>query len=193
MAAMLVGACASAVSAAPTYFLVAEPTPTRVHGDSFVLPLEKPADILQARELVAKGRDAGPSIVFAEIVKGTDGRNRDLLDPEQPAWSWHVNRFSNFGDFGIELLDGWPTHVEQNLDEWIRATGEVIDPKRGSPATGNIGFWNYTVVAELRDYSPTLPPMASIPLPGALGTGLFTIGVAGLGWLALRGSWRRGK
>ncbi len=193
VAAVLAGcACVSASYAAPTYFLVAEPPAQRLHGDSFVVPIENPDDITHARDLISRGREvAGSSIVFAQIVKGADGHNRDLLDPEQPDWSWHVSRHTDFGDLGIELLDGWPTHVQQNLDEWIRATGEVIETKRGGPATGNIGFWNYTVVAELRDYTPALPPIASIPLPGALGTGLITMGVAAMGWLAVRRKWRR--
>jgi hypothetical protein len=142
---LLAHAFAVPAIAAPTYFLVAEPHGARVHGDSYVLPLEQVSDITHARDLIARGREAGSPIVFAEIVKSSNARNRDLLSPEQPAWSWHVKSFNGFGDFGIELLDSWPTYVEQNLDEWIRATGEVVDPKRGAP-TGNIGFWNYTVV-----------------------------------------------
>ena len=138
--------------------------------------------------MLDQGDADGSPIVFADIVKSADGRNRNVFNSEQSAWSGQVNRLAVFGNFGIEQLDALPTQVDQNLDEWIKATGEVVDPARG---TSNIGFWNYAVVAELRDYSPPLPPMASIPLPGALGTGLITMGLAGLGYAAIKRGWRR--
>lgn len=189
IAVWLVGVCASIAGAAPTYTLAVKP-PAIHEVDG---PINPPGDVAIASELIAKGREAGPSIVYADIVKTNDGRNRDLLDASLPAWSRPANKFHRFADSGIQLMiNGWSTQVGHSLDEWIRATGEVIDPKRGT-RSGNVGYWNYTVVAELRDYTPTLPPMASIPLPGAFGTGLLTIGVAGFGWYALRGSWRRGK
>jgi hypothetical protein len=118
-------------------FVVAEVEP--FHGDSYVLPLSDPSAIAHARQLIAQGRDAGPSIVSAKIAKGANGINRDVLAGGAPVWSWHVTEFEGFYDNTIEILDGWPTYVEGDVDGWIANTNG-----------GYIGFWTYTVTAELR-------------------------------------------
>jgi hypothetical protein len=120
------------------YFLVAEVE--AVHGDSYILPLTKPADILQARQLIANHES---KIVIAEISKGPAAPypvNRDLLQPR--TWSWHVTEFIGFADIGAEILDGWPTYVEDHYDEWVATT-------KGPNGKGRIGFWSYTVVREI--------------------------------------------
>jgi hypothetical protein len=119
------------------YFLVAERPDAIVHGDSYVLPLSEPAAIAHARALIEAEPGTLPSIVVAEIAAGADGINRDHLALGAPPWSWHVTGFEGFTDFAIEILDGWPTFVEQDVDGWIANTG------------GMVGFWNYTVTAEL--------------------------------------------
>lgn len=156
----------SAASAGTVYFEVAEPAGRELHRDSFVLPLTDAAHIAHARDLVANGPDAaGEPIVFAKIAAGADGINRNLLASDQPAWSWHVTEFDGFGDFGIELIDSWPTYVEDHLPQWLTETG------------GSIGFWSYTVVRELPDYPAAVPgPPNGIPLPAALPAGLALLG-----------------
>jgi hypothetical protein len=148
--------------------VVAERDKPAVHGDSFVLPLEDPADIAHARDLIARGPEAaGAPIVGAEIVAGSDGINRNVLAPGQPLWNWHVSKFEGFGDFSIELVDGWPTFIEQDVAGWIANTRrDHEDPS----APGHIGFWGYTVVAEL--------DAAAVPLPAALPAGVAAMGVA---------------
>jgi len=138
----------STAAAQTSYFLVAERQDAAVHGDSYVLPLSDPAAIAQARALIDAAPGALPSIVIAHIAAGADGINRDHLATGAPAWSWHVTGFEGFSDFAIEILDGWPTFVEQDVQGWIANTG------------GTIGFWTYTVVAEL----PAVPE----PTGGAL-------------------------
>ncbi|MCI0333184.1 MAG: hypothetical protein L0228_08175 [Planctomycetes bacterium] len=118
-------------------FLVAEFPGQAQHHDSYVLPLSDPAAIAHARELIKSGLSAGAPIVVAEIAAGANGINRNYLAPGSPPWSWHVTRFESFADFTIEILDGWPGYVEENAERWIANTG------------GYIGFWTYTVVAEL--------------------------------------------
>lgn len=108
-------------------FLVAEPGGSVVHGDSYVLPLDDPAAIAHARELIALGPEAaGAPIAVAGIAAGADGINRDHRAAGAPEWSWHVTGFQGFADSTIEILDGWIGNTQ-----------------------GTIGFWTYTVVEEL--------------------------------------------
>jgi hypothetical protein len=106
------------------------------HGDSYVLPLSDPDDIAHARQLITMGPGIGAPLVVAKIAKGANGINRSPLAAGAP-WSWHVSEFEGFVDSTIEILDGWPTYVESDIDGWIANTN------------GYIGFWSYTVTAEL--------------------------------------------
>jgi hypothetical protein len=142
--------CLASARGELVYFQVAELPGHETHHDSFLLPLSDPADIAHARDLISLGPElSGQTIVFADIAAGTDGINRDLLAADQHLWSWHVTQFNGFGDTGIELLDGWPSFVQQDVTGWIQNTG------------GKIGFWNYTVVSEL----PSIPEPGPEPIP----------------------------
>lgn len=127
------------------YFLVAELAPVR--NESYVLPLTDPDDIEDARYLVEYGPGGEvPMIVVAAIDHWDPNRintNRDYLQPGIPAWSWYITEFLGFADFTVEVLDGRPSGVEGSVQWWIENTG------------GFIGFWFYTVVAEL---GPDLEP-----------------------------------
>jgi hypothetical protein len=138
LAAALAAAGASAPAAAvPIAFLVAEHPGHEQHGDSYVLVLEDPAHVAHARALIESKGTAGAAIAVAEIAAGADGLNRDFRAPGAPPWSWHVTRFDAFADNTIELCDGWPGYVEQDVEGWIDNTDGVIC------------FWSYTVVEEL--------------------------------------------
>ncbi|HZP83075.1 MAG TPA: PEP-CTERM sorting domain-containing protein [Chthonomonadaceae bacterium] len=153
-------AAAATAQADPRYFLVAGRPGLPQITDSYVLPLEEPQDIAHAQALIAQGPDIGAGIVVAAIQAGADGINRDYLAPGAPPWSWHVTQFEGFADFTIELYDGSPTLVEEDVPGWIANTG------------GHIGFWNYTVVAELP---------AGVPEPSAFAVfGLGSLGLLGL-------------
>jgi hypothetical protein len=182
------GWAASVARAGTTYFLVAERPGTVEHGDSFVLPLERPDDIAHARDLVRFGAErVGGGLIGADVVAGADNVNRNLLDPARPAWSWHVSKFDGFGDASIELVDGWPGFIEQDVHAWIDNTGggHIDNDGDGVPdgdhaTVGRVGFWNYTVVAELTGDPTNLQiiPSAVIPLPaGAWGAGVVIAGI----------------
>lgn len=160
---LLLFCLSSQASAAPVYFVVSEINPSAGHGDSYLLPLEDATDIAHARDLILNGPSIGSSIVVAHIASGTDGVNRNVLEPGEPLWSWHVDQFSGFGDFTAEVLDGWPGFVEQDVNGWINNTN------------GYIGFWSYTVTAEL----------ITVPIPGALA--LFLSGLFSVSVLSVRG------
>lgn len=170
----LVVTAGGAARAGTVYFLIAERPGVAELGDSFVLPLSAEADVAHARDLIARGPEAaGAAIVFAEVSAGSDGINRDVLADGEPLWNWHVSAFEGFADIGIELIDGNPTQVGEDVQGWI-----VNTRRDGSETTGHIGFWNYTVVAELN-------PPPSVPLPAALPVG--AVGLLGI--LAAR-RWR---
>jgi hypothetical protein len=151
-AAVAAAAAASApATAVPIAFLVAEHPGHEIHGDSYVLVLEEPADVAHARALIESKGASGAAIVVAEIAAGADGLNRDFLAPGAPPWSWHVTQIQSFADNTIELCDGWPGYVEQDVEGWIDNTDGVIC------------FWSYTVVQELPE------PDAALALAGGCG------------------------
>jgi len=127
---------ASFPAASRVWFEVAEIETDR--NQSFLLALDDPEHIAQARQLIAQGRggEVG-SIVLARIAAGGDGFNRDLRSPQQRLWSWRIVSFDGFADLAIELCDGGPGWVEDDPHGFIANTG------------GRICFWGYTVVAEL--------------------------------------------
>jgi hypothetical protein len=139
--------------AAPVYFLVAELPGEETHNDSYVLPLTRADHIEHARDLVEDGHEAtGTYIVVAHMRAGADGINRDLRADGAPAWSWHVSDMIDFADATMEILDGWPSFVEQDVAGWIDNT--CFDE---GGTEGTLGFWGYTVVEELDEYPTSVP------------------------------------
>jgi hypothetical protein len=142
---VLVALLPAPAQAQTVYFLVAERPGDEIHGDSYVLPLEDEHAIEHARDLITLGPEAvGDPIVVAAIEAGSDGINRDYLAPGYPEWSWHVTEFDSFAGGTIEILDGYPTLVESDVAWWIENTNLP-----GEPEVGYIGFWRYTVIAEI--------------------------------------------
>jgi hypothetical protein len=138
----------------PVYFLVAELPGEEMHNDSYVLPLNRVDHIEHARDLIHYGPEAmGTHIVVASMRAGADRINRNLRAKDAPAWSWHVTNMVGFADATMEILDGWPGFVEQDVAGWIENT--CFDDKTGTE--GTLGFWGYTVVEELYDYPMSLP------------------------------------
>jgi hypothetical protein len=162
-------------------FLVGEYGET-VHGDSFVITIDEaePLKLAHARSLIdwvetgaEPENSPGDTIIVAPIMAGADGINRDHLAVGEPVWNWHVSGPAEFAFNTIEILDGWPTFVEQDIPGWIANTN------------GMIGFWNYTIVRELG-------PVEDIPEPSTLL--LFACGGAGLVWMVRRRAdrqWRK--
>ena len=148
------------VTAGPIHFLVAELPGNEVHNDSYVLSIdEQDTDrIDHARALadwVASGANPvdspGATIVVSSIAAGQNGINRNAIVEGEPLWNWHPTGNADFADFTAEILDGWPTFVEQDVDGWIANTN------------GNVGFWGYTVVEEL---APVPEPRSAASVTG---------------------------
>lgn len=152
---------------APIQFLVGEPSSPQ-RSDSYVILIDEQDEprLQRARALVA-WVEAGADLAFApddrivwtEIAAGANGINRNLLAPGEPTWSWHPIGTPDFVSFTIEILDGWPSFVESDVDGWMANTG------------GAIGFWGYTVTREI----------GPVPEPNSvwlllLGASLFVLG-----------------
>ena len=125
------------VHAETIHFLVAELPGMEFHNESYVLPLNDSTDISHARRLIDEGPGIGQIIVHAGISPGPDGINRNHLAPGKPEWSWHVSEFLGFNDVTVEILDGRPSQIEEDIQGWFNNTD------------GHIGFWGFTVVEEL--------------------------------------------
>lgn len=144
----------STTRAGTVYFKVAELPGQHVHNDSYILRLDDPADIAAARNIINQGpAKAKAHIAFASIAPGADGINQNLLSPFQ-TWSWHVTGFLGFAELGAELYDGWPSFVESDVDGWMDNTNGVV------------GFWGYTVVAEVVIPEPASWVLASLASAG---------------------------
>jgi hypothetical protein len=112
--------------------------PPEAYFDAYILPLSDPADIAHARALIQFGFGMEEPLVVARIHGTSDGINRNAYDIFPTPWSWHVSEFLGFADLTAEILDGSPTAVEDDPELYIGPSGY-----------GEIGFWSYTVVAEL--------------------------------------------
>lgn len=124
------------------FFLVSEMTAEK--GDSFILALADSADIAYARGIVAdRDSEELEKLVVAKVVrsKGNEEHlNKDLL--RNTTWSWKISEFEGFYGSTIEILDGGPQDLQNDMDWWIDNTSD-------DPDYGVIGFWNYTVVREV--------------------------------------------
>jgi MYXO-CTERM domain-containing protein len=141
---------------------VAEYPGQESNHDSYVITIDASDTVRLAHaRLLADWVQAGADlenapddrIVMAEIAAGADGINRNALEPGMPEWSWHIVGEVTFVGASIEILDGWPTFVEEDVEGWIANTN------------GFIAFWGYTVVREL---GPVVPEPGA-ELLGAMG------------------------
>lgn len=151
----VLAAYSNPVLAGSIHFVVAELPGREVHGDSYVISIDEHDTnrLGRARALVdwvaagaAPQSSPGTTIVVANVLAGADGLNRNVLAKGEPLWSWRTTQPIDFADFTAEILDGWPTFVEQDVHAWIANTN------------GAVGFWSYTVVEEL----------ARVPEPSSL-------------------------
>jgi hypothetical protein len=116
--------------------------------NSYILPLSNPEDIQTARKWVATGEglsnsdylDVWDYAPWQRIRLGSDGINRDVLQPGQPLWSWHVEAFTQWGP--STFVPGWPYRDPLQLEQLVLG-GEFEDNTEMAFSGG------FSVVAEL--------------------------------------------
>lgn len=78
-------------------------------GESFRILLRDPAQLEEARRLIARKER---KVVSGALARGDGGFNT--------GYSWHmVPESVHFADVTIELCDGRPSDVEKDLDYWV--------------------------------------------------------------------------
>ena len=85
------------------------------------------ADTAQVRQLEERRVSGIEGVVSGELVTGDGGFNAP--------WSWHLDATSvHTTDLAIELCDGRPSMVEDDLEYWLESVGQFCP-------------WGATVVA----------------------------------------------
>ncbi len=124
-----------------TFFKIGETLPDT--GESFIIALKDSLQIEQARKIISEPNNVSDKIILAKIIPqdGTeDYQNIDLNT--NTTWSWRVDEFISFVFTTIEIYDGWPGYIEDDLNRWFQNTSD-------DPNSGIIGFWGFTVLEEI--------------------------------------------
>lgn len=82
-------------------------------GETFRVLIRDP-DTIEEAERLMESDDSG--VVNAPLLRGDGGFNTP--------WSWHMDPDSvTFADFTVEVCDGCPHMIEDDLDYWIDTVG----------------------------------------------------------------------
>jgi len=108
----------------PVYFLV------KVQNEQFVIAMTDKKAISDAMDSMADRKRLFPN---GELAMGNGGFNI--------GYRWHlVPESVHMAEFAIELCDGLPSHIEQNLEYWVYSVkrfcpwgGRVVERLRGPP------------------------------------------------------------
>lgn len=93
----------------------------RVVDEYFVVRISDPAVVALAREIVA-GRQP-QRVILGELRPGEGGFNHDPTAGR--IWSWHLDPATvRLVDAVIELCDGLPSYVEEDLAYWLSTVGK---------------------------------------------------------------------
>lgn len=104
--------------------------------ESFIVDLEDERLIAEARAQLSRPTDNQKTILFALPDFGSNGLNQNWIHPHRPAWSWHIRKVFQFGQFGSDSCNGTPSLVEDFLSQWITSERAIC-------------FRDYRVVQEL--------------------------------------------
>ncbi|MFV1885137.1 MAG: hypothetical protein ACMZ7B_11665 [Balneola sp.] len=124
-----------------TFFKIAENnSPT---SESFILALTDSSQIEHARKIISDPDNTTDRIILAKIVAQNGLEDYQNIDVNNKiAWSWRIDEFIGFVFTTIEIYDGWPGYIEEDLQRWFQNTSD-------EPNSGIIGFWGFSVVEEI--------------------------------------------
>lgn len=98
--------------AAPVVFEFVHPS----HSEHFFAATSDPSVIAAARAELALPLDQRMLHMHGDIEAGDGGVNAP--------WSWHfVDGSWTLAEISAEVCDGWPSYIEENLDEWLKSPG----------------------------------------------------------------------
>jgi len=84
-----------------------------VSGEEFTVRVEGFQNVQGLQERLAPGREG---VISGELIAGDGGFNAP--------WSWHLDPATvHAPDLAIELCDGRPSMVEEDLDYWLESVG----------------------------------------------------------------------
>lgn len=99
-------------SGTPVVFEFVHPS----HGEHFFAATSDPSVIAAARAQLALPLDQRMLHMHGDIEAGDGGVNAP--------WSWHfVDGSWTLAEISAEVCDGWPSYIEENLDEWLKSPG----------------------------------------------------------------------
>ena len=128
--ALFAGAALAACDDASTEPVEAAEFTVQVVDEQFRVRIEDPAEIAQARALINSGSTIN---VTGQILRGHGGFNT--------GYTWHLKPSTvELVDLTIELCDGMPSYVEENVDYYVdtvkqycpwgaRIMGEATEPQ----------------------------------------------------------------
>lgn len=86
------------------------------HNERFVAATDDPAVIAAARAQLQLPFDQRTMHINGAIEAGDGGVNAP--------WSWHFTPDAwNLAEMSMEVCDGWPSYIEEHLDEWLKSPG----------------------------------------------------------------------
>lgn len=86
------------------------------HDERFFASTDDAAVIAAARAQLALPFDQRALHIIGAIEAGDGGVNAP--------WSWHFAPSAwKLSEFSMEVCDGWPSYIEEHLDEWLKAPG----------------------------------------------------------------------
>lgn len=101
--------------------------PSSAEGRSFTIDVDGEKFVVRAtdsqtiQQLIDNYNGKNNMYVTGKLVRGDGGFN-------QP-WSWHLEPTSvRMAEISIEVCDGRPSYVEQNLEEWLATVSESYCP-----------------------------------------------------------------
>jgi len=105
------GAQAAAESPAATFEFV-----HKTHNERFFATTSDPAVIAEARAQLALPFDQRTLHIIGALEAGDGGVNAP--------WSWHFAPSAwKLSEFSMEVCDGWPSYIEEHVDEWLKSPG----------------------------------------------------------------------